>query len=548
MKNLFLRIVFASNLLLFVNFLSQAQSNKIETGNFFVTNYSRSYLNSITGNWTILQDPEGVIYIGNSFNGILVYDGQKIRRVLNNQGLPKLGGTRTLVSDSKNTIYAILGGEFGYLEKNKFGESIFYSLSDKLSKKDQVNSTLWSAGVINDTVIFQSEKSVYLYKYKKLLKVQHFNSILHTAKINKGGAFLRIWDEGLFKMTDGEFRLIPSTKEVYAQNRIDEQYYLSNGDNLLVSRTNGIWYLKKDGSLVKAKSDLLDDIVKTKESYTGGKKLKNGIIPISTTKGGLLFIDEQLRLKSILNTSNGLSYDYVTSTIQDRAGDVWATGDNIFRVSFDTSLTYFSTINNLHGFVNSIDRINGKLFVRTNKDLYDFVPKKNISEQSTFEKNNINELGSDVLQFDDQVITTNNFTIKSTKNRITKVVSPIYRTNGTIRSKLNPSIIFSSNSAVGLLAHQYKNGNWKQITLTNKDTVKCNNLVEEVPGVILLETRKGVYKYTYNKEGQGSYAKLEMDTAFTTLKRLGPRTVNGNINLYTDSLNHLFRISVKNNV
>ena len=547
MKNLFLRIVFASNLLLFVNFLSQAQSNKIETGNFFVTNYSRSYLNSITGNWTILQDPEGVIYIGNSFNGILVYDGQKIRRVLNNQGLPKLGGTRTLVSDSKNTIYAILGGEFGYLEKNKFGESIFYSLSDKLSKKDQVNSTLWSAGVINDTVIFQSEKSVYLYKYKKLLKVQHFNSILHTAKINKGGAFLRIWDEGLFKMTDGEFRLIPSTKEVYAQNRIDEQYYLSNGDNLLVSRTNGIWYLKKDGSLVKAKSDLLDDIVKTKESYTGGKKLKNGIIPISTTKGGLLFIDEQLRLKSILNTSNGLSYDYVTSTIQDRAGDVWATGDNIFRVSFDTSLTYFSTINNLNGFVNSINRINGKLYVRTNKDLYDFVPKTNINGQSTFEKNNINELGSDVLQFDDQVITTNNFTIKTTKNRVTKVVSPIYRTNGTIRSKLNPSIIFSSNSALGLLAHQYKNGNWKQIALTNKDTVKCNNLIEQVPGVILLETRKGIYKYTYNKEGQGSYTKLEIDTAFTTLKRVSIKTFNDNTNLFIDSTNHFYRADLVKN-
>lgn len=527
--------------------MSQAQSNKIETGNFFVTNYSRSYLNSITGNWTILQDPEGVIYIGNSFNGILVYDGQKIRRVLNNQGLPKLGGTRTLVSDSKNTIYAILGGEFGYLEKNKFGESIFYSLSDKLSKKDQVNSTLWSAGVINDTVIFQSEKSVYLYKYKKLLKVQHFNSILHTAKINKGGAFLRIWDEGLFKMTDGEFRLIPSTKEVYAQNRIDEQYYLSNGDNLLVSRTNGIWYLKKDGSLVKAKSDVLDDIVKTKESYTGGKKLKNGIIPISTTKGGLLFIDEQLRLKSILNTSNGLSYDYVTSTIQDRAGDVWATGDNIFRVSFDTSLTYFSAINNLNGFVNSINRINGKLYVRTNKDLYDFVPKTNINGQSTFEKNNINELGSDVLQFDDQVITTNNFTIKSTKNRVTKVVSPIYRTNGTIRSKLNPSIIFSSNSAVGLLAHQYKNGNWKQIALTNKDTVKCNNLIEEVPGVILLETRKGVYKYTYNKEGQGSYTKLEIDTAFTTLKRVIIKTFNDNTNLFIDSTNHFYRADLVKN-
>ena len=548
MKNLFLRIVFACNLILFINFLAQAQSNKIETGNFFVTNYSRSFLNSISGNWSILQDPEGVIYVGNTFDGILVYDGQKIRRVLNNQGLPKLGLTRSLIMDSKKTIYTILGGEFGYLEKNKFGESVFYSLSDKLSKKDQVNSTLWSAGIINDTVIFQSEKSVYLYKYKKLLKVQHFNSILHTAKINKGGAFLRIWGEGLFKMIDGEFKLIPSTKEVYAQNRIDEQYYLSNGDNLLISRTNGIWYLKKDGTLAKAKSDVLDNIIITNESYTGGKTLRNGIIPISTTKGGLLFIDEQLQLKSILNASNGLDFDYVTSTLQDRAGDVWGTSDNIFRVSFDTSLTYFSTINQLHGFVNSIQRINGKLYVRTNKDMYDFVPKTNINEQSTFEKNGINELGDDVLEFDGQIITTNNFTIKTTKNRITKVLSPIYRSNNTIRSKLNPSIIFSSNSAVGLLAHQYKNGNWKQLVLDNKDTVRCGNLLEVVPGTIVLETRKGLYKYVYNTEGQGVYTKLSIDKSFTTLGRLNAKTFNGNINLFADSLNHFYKLDLEKNI
>jgi hypothetical protein len=532
---------------LFINFLGLAQNNKIETGNFFVTNYSRSFLNSISGNWSIIQDPEGVIYIGNTFDGILVYDGQKIRRVYDKNGLPKMGLTRSLIMDSKKTIYTIIGGEFGYLEKNKFGESIFYSLSDKLPKKDQVNSTLWSAGVINDTVIFQSEKSVYLYKYKNFLKAQHFNSILHTAKINKGGAFLRIWDEGLFKLTDGEFKLIPSTKEVYAQNRIDEQYYLSNGDNLLISRTNGIWYLKKDGTLLKAKSDVLDKILITKESYTGGKTLRNGIIPLSTTKGGLLFIDEQLRLKSILNASNGLDFDYVTSTLQDRAGDVWGTSDNIFRVSFDTSLTYFSTINKLHGFVNSIQRIDGKLYVRTNKDMYDFVPKTNINEQSTFENNGINELGDDVLKFDDQIITTNNFTIKTTKNRVSKVLSPIYRSNNTVRSKLNPSIIFSSNSAVGLLAHQYKNGIWKQLVLENKDTIRCGNILEVVPGTIVLETRKGLYKYVYNAEGQGVYTKLSIDKSFTTLGRLNAKTFNGDIHLFADSLNHFYKLDLEKN-
>ncbi len=541
------KYLFFLHFFLLLNFLAQAQNNKIETGNFFVTNYSRSFLNSISGNWSILQDPDGVIYIGNTYDGILVYDGQKIRRVFDKNGLPKMGLTRSLIMDSKNTIYTIIGGEFGYLEKNKFGESIFHSLSDKLPKKDQVNSTLWSAGITNDTVIFQSEKSVYLYKYKKLLNVQHFNSILHTAKINNGGAFLRIWDEGLFKLTDGSFKLIPSTKEVFAKNRIDEQYYLSNGDNLLISRTNGIWYLKKDGTLVKAKSDELDKILITKESYTGGKTLRNGIIPISTTKGGLLFIDEQLKLKSILNASNGLDFDYVTSTLQDRAGDVWGTSDNIFRVSFDTSLTYFSTINQLHGFVSSIQRIAGKLYVRTNKDMYDFVPKTNINEQSTFEKNGINELGDDVLQFDDQIITTNNFTIKTTKNRVTKVLSPIYRSNNTIRSQLNPSIIFSSNSAVGLLAHQYKNGNWKQLVLENKDTIRCSNILEVVPGTIVLETRKGLYKYVYNIEGQGVYTKLSTDKSFTTLGRLNAKTFNGDIHLFADSLNHFYKLDLEKN-
>jgi hypothetical protein len=527
--------------------LAQAQSNKIETGNFFVTNYSRSFLNSVSGNWSLLQDTDGVIYIGNTAEGILIYDGQKIRRVYDKQGLPKMGLTRALVMDSKKTIYTILGGEFGYLEKNKFGESVFYSLSDKLSKKDQVNSTLWSAGVINDTVIFQSEKSVYLYKYKKLISIQHFDAILHTVNINKGGAFLRIWDKGLYKLIGGKFILIPSTKQLFAQNRIDEQYALNNGDNLIISRTLGLWYLRKDGSLEKAKSDEVDKFVIKNEVYQGGEKLKNGIIPISTTKGGLLFIDNQLKIKSMLNMSNGLDFDYVTSTMQDRAGDVWGSSDNVFRVSFDTSLTYFSTINNLHGVVNSIKRVNGRLYIRTNKDLYDFVPKTNIHEQSTFEKNNVNELGSGVLQFDDQVITTNNFTVKTTKNRITKVISPIYRTNNTIRSKLNPSIIFSSNSVVGLLAHQYKNGNWKQITLTNKDTVKCNNLLEEIPGQIILQTRDGVAKYEYNKDGQGKYTKLELDTAFTTLKRVGFRKVNDSIILFVDSLNHFYKADLVKN-
>ena len=76
--NVFFRVVIACNFLFGFIFFANAQQAKIETGNFFVSNYSRSFLNSISGNWSILQDPEGVIYIGNTYEGILMYDGQKI--------------------------------------------------------------------------------------------------------------------------------------------------------------------------------------------------------------------------------------------------------------------------------------------------------------------------------------------------------------------------------------------------------------------------------------------------------------------------------------
>jgi hypothetical protein len=151
------------------------------------------------------------------------------------------------------------------------------------------------------------------------------------------------------------------------------------------------------------------------------------------------------------------------------------------------------------------------------------------------------------LKFDDQIITTNNYTVKTTKNRVTKIISPIYRSSSTIRSKLNPSILFTSNYAVGLLAHQYKNGQWKQIQLTNKDKLPCFNLVEETAGKIVLQSWDGLYLYEYNNEGQGRYTKLEMDTSFTSLKQLSILTVNDNINLFIDSLNHFYKADLVKN-
>ena len=532
---------------LMVNSFVFSQQRKIETGNLFVTNYSRSFLNTDFFNLSIVQDSEGIIYYGNFQKGVQTFDGQKVRPVLDEKGKPTKGFGRALVIDSKKTIYAINGGGFGYIEKNKFNEPIYYSLSDKLPEKDKVKSTLWSAGVLNDTVIFQSEKSVYLYKNKKLLSVEHYKKIINTVITTKGDAFLSVIGEGLFRLVNGKFTLIPSTKEIFAQKGINI-YSLDNGDFLLVNGNIGLWLLKKDGRLEKAKSDEVDQYVKFYGARTRGGKLKDGTIPITTNKGGFLFINTDLSIKAILNEENGLFDNDIGETFQDRNGDVWAANVGLFRVDFDTTLTYFSPKNKLIGIVTNVLRHNGKLYVRTERDLYTFVPKTNIFEQSQFVGNKVNQgsIKLEILPFDDQIITTNSLSsIKTTKNGKTEVISPISFNRNTIRSKLNPSIIFSANRVYGLLAHQYKNGKWSALKLAKQDFIKPYNIVEVAPGKILAQTTEGIFVYDYDSSGQGNFTKLGLDKQFTKSGMLSVWTFNESTHVLVDSLRNHYRLNLE---
>ena len=133
--SLFIGIFF---ILLFFNF-SAAGQRKIETGWLFLFPITTDLFWTPTIiNWSIAQDSEGIIYYGNSQKGVQTFDGQKVRPVLDEKGKPTEGSGKALVIDSKKTIYAIkmvsyksiIGAGFGYIEKNKFNDPIYYSLSD----------------------------------------------------------------------------------------------------------------------------------------------------------------------------------------------------------------------------------------------------------------------------------------------------------------------------------------------------------------------------------------------------------------------------------
>jgi hypothetical protein len=516
--NIYARNVVAIVLLLPIGLISQNQDNKnLELGNFFISHYKRDFLRSSFFNTVVLQDKEGVIYVGNSNKGLIEFDGQRVRRVLKD-GKPMIDNIKGAEIDSNNTIYLGLNrGNFGYLEKNKFGQNEYISLSDQLSKK----ADFWGLEVHQDTVFFQTDDAVYLFKDKKYLRSYKFKDNLHNFSSSPDGVYLRIWGKGLFKYAakDG-FSVIKGSEKLFAQNQINANYQLDNGDHLLVSRNIGLIRMTKNGEFLPVNNTYANKYVIEGKSYLNDKVMRNGKIAIITSDKGVLFLNQDLSTNSEVGMSSGLPESGLNRVMQDRVGDIWGANSGATKISFDPSLTNFSSLNGIVGDVTDIIRHQGKLIVRTEKDLFQFVPKKSMTETSVFKSLDVKERGWSLSLFDDQIICSNFGGINAVLNGKKLKISDTGRNVNSIQSKLNPSLLFSSNLSYGLLLHQFNGKVWKQIKIIGGEKYSGNNIIETEPGKILISTRKGIVLFKYDLSGQGTFTPIDQDKSFAKTKNL----------------------------
>jgi hypothetical protein len=531
----------------FFVFSQNTDSKDLELGNFFISHYKRDFLRSMFGNYVVLQDKEGVIYVGNVRNGLIEFDGQRVRRVLQN-GKPMSVFVRDAETDSKNTIYLGFNGtNFGYLEKNKFGQNEYISLSDKLPKKDEVTSTFWGIVIHQDTVFFQTENAVYLFKDKKYLRSYKFKDDVHIILGSPDGVYLRVWGKGLFKYSSKNgFSVIKGSEKLFAQNRIEANYQLDNGDHLLVSRNIGLIRMTKKGEFLPVDNPYANKYVMEGKSYINDKVMRNGKIAIITNDRGILFLNQDLSTNAEVGLSSGLPETGLGFVMQDRVGDIWGANSGATKISFDPSLTNFSTLNGIVGGVSDILRHKGKLIIRTNDDLFQFVPKKSITETSVFKSLDVKELGGSLVLFNDQIVCTNNYSINAVLNGKKIKISDTYRSNKSIQSKLNPTLLFSSNGAYGLLLHQFNGKVWKQIKIIGGDQYRGSNVSELEPGKILISTRKGIVMFKYDVSGQGTFTPLPQDKSFAkTKQQKGIVYLKDDILATCDSSNKVFIIDTK---
>ncbi len=517
-----------------------------EMGNYFSSYYGRNILKATLGNSDLFQADDGVIYSASQGDGILQFDGQRVTRAIDEKGNKLNLQLWSIFQDSKKLKYISARNSFGVVEKNKFGDLVYTSLSNQLSKENKPAGFVGAAVMHNDTAYFRSFHSVYLYKNKKLLKIISFKNFVCFLRENPDGVYLEVDKEGLFKFQDSAFKQIVGSEKIFNTSfMLHAMYQLNNGDHLLIGSNVGAYLYHTNGKFEKVNNPSLDAIIKKGGIGNSRYLLKNGLIPL-LTKNGVLFLDQNLQIINKFDSSSGNISGYSSAYLQDRAGDIWTTSDGISRLSFDSTITYYSKSNGLTGWIQEIRRIGKKLYVKTGGTLYEFLPKKSNASSVSFKAFDVGSFGNNIGLFNDHIVIASNGGTKILNGATLTTIGQ--RGQSPYQSKLNKSFLFTSSGLVGLVLNQYKDGKWKEIEIKNKPLFASNKIKERIPGELLIATTNGINVFDYDSTGQGKFKNLKQDTIFSTSEYLKLVSLDETLVVAIDSSNHLYTIDPKKNL
>ena len=146
-------------------------------------------------NWSISQSDNKIIYVANNY-GLLEFDGAEWRLYPSPNG-----------SDIKsvkvigNLIYTGCYMEFGYWEKDQYGNLIYTSLLEKLKTPLEEDEQFWNILEFEGLVLFQSLKSIYVYNNidESISKINSVSKRAEIFSLDKSIYFQKT-DEGIFKI------------------------------------------------------------------------------------------------------------------------------------------------------------------------------------------------------------------------------------------------------------------------------------------------------------------------------------------------------------
>jgi len=312
-------------------------------------------------NWAIDQAEDKTLYVANTI-GLLEYNGANWTRF----NSPNESAIRS-VKVVNNKIYTGSYMEFGFWQKNTFGELEYTSLSKNEDIALIEDEQFWQIKKLDNWVLFRSLNRIYMYntKDKKFTIIDSERLITKLFKVDNSIYFQDI-SLGIYKVIYGKKSLIIDSK-IVKDNAVVNMYNFE-GKLLIQTETEGIFEYV-DNQLSPWSKAINKDLKK----YTvySSINLKDGGFAFGTISNGLIVLNSNGELVNKINQNLGLGNNTVLSVFEDFDSNIWLGLDNgINCINSKSPIKIFNDSKGNLGSVYTSAIHNNNLYLGTNQGLF----------------------------------------------------------------------------------------------------------------------------------------------------------------------------------
>lgn len=328
----------------------------------YIKHFTKKEYKAGNKNWSLTQDTNGFIYIGNS-NGLLQYDGIRWKK-FNSPGSTII---RSVLADDER-IYCGSLGEFGYWEKDEQLNLHYTSISKLVKNQEFEQEEIWWITKFKKKIIFQSFGNTFAYDGKTVEKVLSGVGVIFPPFIVNDRLFIPVLNEGIYEIKDGDVQFLPGS-EIFIDKRINVMLSFSDDDRVLVGTEND-GFFTFFGSKFKP-WPLSDGKTISSQQINRGIKMPGKIFAIGTILGGVFILNEDGEILNQINREKGLNNNTVLSLMVDKKNNLWVGLDNgIDLIKVNSPLYYNTDPSGNIGSVYTSAIYEGILYLGTNRGVY----------------------------------------------------------------------------------------------------------------------------------------------------------------------------------
>lgn len=282
-----------------------------------VINYTTENYHASNQNWSIRQDRQGRIYIGNT-KGLLEFDGFHWELY----SLPNNTILRAIYITEDDRIYVGSYEEFGYFVRNVENQLEYTSLKSKIPDYYFYNDEVWNIVEYQGKIFFQTFSSYFVYDGTNVtgIKSRPLNFLLCHGKVYSQSIV------GGFNGFDGE-----KFTEIIENKRYNKDKIVAilpeRNNYILVSQRNGLFIYSQESGTITPLETSVDDELKV---YSVNKAImtKDSCYVLGTVSNGLYAVDRDGKIQWKINSENGLCNNTIQNLFCDAENNVWAATEN----------------------------------------------------------------------------------------------------------------------------------------------------------------------------------------------------------------------------